>query len=48
MVFSLTKANDNRLAFRATSQKVVTRESYSPDEVNSAVQHLLKDLKPAK
>lgn len=48
MVFSLTKANDNRVAFRATSQKVVTRESYSPDELNSAVQHLLKELKPAK
>ena len=48
LVFSLKKANDGRLAFRAISQTVVTPESFSPRQVNEAVKHLLKDLKPNK
>jgi len=48
LVFSFSKANDNRLAFRAISQRVVTPESFSPDQVRDTVKHLLKDLKPKK
>jgi Domain of unknown function (DUF4136) len=48
LVFSLSKANDGRLAFRAISQKVVTPETFSPRQVNEAVKRLLKELKPNK
>lgn len=48
LVFSLVRNDDNRLAFRAISQKVVTRESFNPDHAYDAAKHMLKDLKPAQ
>jgi hypothetical protein len=48
LIFDLVKRNTNRLAFRAISQSVVTGERFHQSEINGAVRHLLKDLKPHK
>jgi Domain of unknown function (DUF4136) len=48
LIFDLVKRNTNRLAFRAISRSVVTGERFRQGEINGAVRHLLKDLKPHK
>jgi len=45
-VFDLTKQNINRLAFRAEGYKELNHRTYSQQEVNDAMRHLLHDLKP--
>jgi hypothetical protein len=45
IVFDLVRRTDGRLGFRAIGQREVTRDSFRPDEINSSVKHLLKDLK---
>ena len=48
IVFDLTKQTTNRLAFRAVGYKRIDRSSFSQENVNDSVHHLLHDLKPGK
>jgi Domain of unknown function (DUF4136) len=48
IVFDLVDHNLNRLAYRAVRENVVTRKSFTDDELNEGVKHLLKGLKPTK
>jgi len=48
IVFDLVDHNLNRLAYRAVRENVVTRRSFSDQEVDEGVKHLLKGLKPTK
>jgi len=48
IVFDLVDRDRNRLAYRAVRENVVTRKSFTQDEVNEGVRHLLKGLKPRK
>jgi len=47
-VFDLTKRATNRLAFRAVGYKRIDRSSFSQENVNDSVHHLLHDLKPGR
>jgi hypothetical protein len=48
IVFDLVDRDRNRLAYRAVRESVVTRKSFTQDEVSEGVRHLLKGLKPTK
>ena len=48
LVFEMYRNRDNRLAYRARSDKVVNHDTFRPDQVNEATKHMLKDLKPTK
>src|SRR5882724_115036 len=48
IVFDLVERDRNRLAYRAVRENVVTRKSFTQQEVNEGVRHLLKGLKPTK
>ncbi len=50
VVFDFLQGASNHLVYRAVGEKPVRRDtfSFSQDEVNGLVHHLLKDLKPAK
>jgi Domain of unknown function (DUF4136) len=48
IVFDLVDHNLNRMAYRAVRENVVTRESFTDDELNEGVKHLLKGLKPTE
>ena len=48
IVFDLTKRTTNRLAFRAVGYKRIDRSSFSQENVNDSVHHLLHDLKPGR
>ena len=45
IVFDLVDHNLDRLAYRAVRENVVTRRSFSDEEVDQGVKHLLKGLK---
>jgi hypothetical protein len=44
-VFDLVQHSSNRLAYRAINQKRVKPDTFSQEQVNDAIHHLLKDLK---
>lgn len=46
IVFDFVDQGQNRLAYRAVREKVVTRKSFTDNEVREGVKHLLKGLKP--
>jgi len=46
IVFDLFDHRLNRLAYRAVRENVVSKNSFSDDEVREGVKHLLKGLKP--
>jgi len=48
IVFDLVDHNLNRLAYRAVRENVVHRNSFTDQEVDEGVKHLLKGLKPTK
>jgi hypothetical protein len=50
VVFDFLEGTSNHLVYRAVGEKPVRRDtfSFSQDEMNGLVHHLLKDLKPAK
>ena len=48
IVFDLTKRTTNRLAFHAVGYKRIDRRSFSQENVNDSVHHLLHDLKPGR
>jgi hypothetical protein len=50
VVVDAVQNGDNHLIYRAVGEKPVRRDtfSFSQDEVNGLVHHLLKDLKPSK
>jgi uncharacterized protein DUF4136 len=48
IVFDLTKRTTGRLAFRAVGFKQMNRPTFSQENINDAVHHLLHDLKPGK
>ena len=45
-VFDLALRNPKKLAFRAVSRKELNKYNISPYQAESAINHLLKDLKP--
>ena len=47
IVFDLVEHSRNRLAYRAVRENVVTRKSFTQDEVDEGAKHLLKGLKPS-
>jgi hypothetical protein len=50
IVLDVVQSPTNHLIYRAVGEKPVRRDtfSFSQDEVNGLVHHLLKDLKPSK
>jgi uncharacterized protein DUF4136 len=48
IVFDLTKRTTGRLAFRAVGYKEMNRPTFSQENINDAVHHLLHDLKPGR
>jgi len=46
IVFDLVDHDHDRLAYRAVRENVVTKHSFSDNEVDEGVKHLLKGLKP--
>ncbi len=46
IVFDMTKRKTNGLAFRAVGYKEMNRPTFSQENINDAVRHLLQDLRP--
>jgi len=46
IVFDMTKRKTNGLAFRAVGYKEMNRPTFSQENINDAVHHLLQDLRP--
>ena len=45
VVFDFVKQSTKRLAYRATGQKPVDRDTFNQDEINEFVHHMLGKLK---
>jgi hypothetical protein len=48
IAFELTEQTTDRLAFRAVGYKEMNRPTFSQENINDAVHHLLHDLKPGR